>query len=438
MMRKFLPFVSALFLTAVLFGCGSVGDPESTRVEAPTESVSDTSGGISDGTSSTGTSSADSGDDSSGSADTGDGSSGSADTGDNSASDTDSDTAPDTSEPEKTPESLRAGEILSGMTDDEKIAQLIFTRVPSNGQTAVDLMKKYSFGGYVFFASDFQNRDADSFREYADSLKEAAKITPLLAADEEGGTVTRISRFTQYRASKFLSPRELMAGGEELVRSDTAEKCALLGKIGLNMNLAPVADISTDKNDFIYYRSAGDTDAAVTYVRAYVETSTENGIGASLKHFPGYGNNADTHTGIAVDERPIETFREEDFLPFQAGIDAGACVVMVSHNTVKCMDPDRPASLSAKVHEILRDELSFDGVITTDDLAMEAITDAYGAEEAAVLALEAGNDLICCSDPEVKFTALKNALSSGRITMERIEESVARILIYKLTLGIIG
>ena len=229
-----------------------------------------------------------------------------------------------------------------------------------------------------------------------------------------------------------------MAGGTELLASDTREKCRLLSSLGLNLNLAPVADISTDPNDFIPYRSAGDLVAATDYVTAYVTESVKAGVGSALKHFPGYGNNADTHTGIAVDKRSAETFRGSDFLPFRAGIEAGCGIVMVSHNIVECFDKENPASLSAEVHRVLREELSFDGVITTDDLAMQAITDSYGSGEAAVLAIEAGNDLICCSDLSVKYEAVKSAYESGRISLSRIEESVLRILEYKVTMGLLS
>src|SRR5699024_4347972 len=121
----------------------------------------------------------------------------------------------------------------------------------------------------------------------------------------------------------------------------------LLTSLGLNLNLAPVADVSTDPSDFIYDRTIGrDAQTTAEYIRASVETYLENGLACTLKHFPGYGNNGDTHTGLVYDNRPMETFETSDFLPFKAGIEAGAQCVLVSHNVVTCMDPDVPASLS--------------------------------------------------------------------------------------------
>jgi beta-N-acetylhexosaminidase len=261
----------------------------------------------------------------------------------------------------------------------------------------------------------------------------------LIGADEEGGTVIRISGYSQFRAAPFWAPRDLFrAGGFELIRSDTLEKAKLLKTLGLNVNLAPVCDVSTNPEDFIYYRTLG-ADAAATsqYVRTVVEAMEQAGLGSVLKHFPGYGNNEDTHTGSAYDERAYSVFESSDFLPFEAGIQAGAGGVLVSHNVVSCMDPDAPATLSPEVHRILREELHFGGVILTDDLSMGAIVRFAGDEDAAVLAVLAGNDMLLCSEYESQLPAVINAAKDGRIPMERIDESVARILRWKISLGLI-
>ena len=157
-----------------------------------------------------------------------------------------------------------------------------------------------------------------------------------------------------------------------------------------------------------------------------------------LKHFPGYGNNEDTHTGIARDKRPMSQFTETDFLPFSAGIEAGVPCVLVSHIIVECMDAEQPASLSAKVHQILRENLGFTGVIMTDDLSMEAITEYTGGENPAVAAFLAGNDMLMCSDLEQSYQALLEAVQQGEVTEERLNESVARILAWKYSKGILS
>ena len=157
-----------------------------------------------------------------------------------------------------------------------------------------------------------------------------------------------------------------------------------------------------------------------------------------LKHFPGYGNNVDTHTGIALDERPYETFQTSDFLPFTAGIQAGADAVLVSHNIAAAMDETLPASLSPAVHQVLREELGFDGVILTDDLAMDAVAQYAQDGSVAVLAVQAGNDMIVTTDFETQIPQVVAAVEDGVISEERIDQSVARVLAWKYDLGLLG
>ncbi len=209
--------------------------------------------------------------------------------------------------------------------------------------------------------------------------------------------------------------------------------------LGINLNFAPVCDVSQDSQDFIYARSFGqDAKQTAVYVQTAVQVMNEEHMGSVLKHFPGYGNNSDTHTGIAYDDRPYETFVNSDFQPFQAGIDAGADMILVAHNVVSSMDDQVPASISLQVHNILRKELGFDGVIITDDLVMEGVRQFAGDAEIAVRAVQAGNDMLCCTDFEVQVPAVIQAVENGEITEERLNESVLRILKMKIKLGIIA
>ncbi|MGN1103100.1 MAG: glycoside hydrolase family 3 N-terminal domain-containing protein, partial [Huintestinicola sp.] len=153
-----------------------------------------------------------------------------------------------------------------------------------------------------------------------------------------------------------------------------------------------------------------------------------NGAGSCLKHFPGYGSNADTHTGISVDKRSAESFREKDFIPFEYGINVGVSSVMVCHNIVEAFDSERPASLSVEVHRILREELGFKGVIISDDMGMDAIKLYSGGESPYVLAVLAGNDLVCTSDIPTAYEAILAAVKDGRIPEEAVDESCIRIL----------
>ena len=189
----------------------------------------------------------------------------------------------------------------------------------------------------------------------------------------------------------------------------------------------------------MYYRSLGlNPEETGTVVSGMVETMKENGIAAVLKHFPGYGNNADTHVGIARDKRPLKELEKNDLVPFRAGFDAGCGAVLVSHTIVECLDTELPASLSPTVISYIREEMSFDGVIVTDDLVMEAITDAYGPEESAVMAILAGNDLLCSSEYEIQYRAVLEAVEEGRISMDLLDAAVLRVLTWKYQMGLLG
>ncbi len=328
-----------------------------------------------------------------------------------------------------------ARRLLDGMSLEEKAGQMFIARCPE--EEAAAMAEQYQPGGYLLFARDFEGRTKEQAAEEIQSYQAVSRIPMLIGVDEEGGTVTRISRYPAFRSEPFASSQELyQQGGFEAVAEDTLEKCELLKSLGVNVNFAPVCDVSENPEDFIYERSFGqNAELTAEYVKTVVEAMEGQKVACVLKHFPGYGSNADTHTGIAYDSRPYEVFEASDFLPFRAGIEGGAQMVLVSHNIVSCMDGERPASLSARVHEILREELGFSGVIVTDDLAMDGIRDFTDDSSAAVLAVQAGNDLICCTDFETQIPAVIAAVEAGTITEERIEESVLRILELKLSLG---
>lgn len=326
--------------------------------------------------------------------------------------------------------------LLKTLSLEEKVAQMFIVRCPQ--KDAANTIAQYQFGGYILFARDFKNKTKAQATADIKSYQQAAKVPMLIAVDEEGGKVNRVSLYKAFRDTPFLSPQELYAeGGLPRVKEDTVEKCALLRSLGINLNLAPVCDVSTNPVDYIYSRTFGqDAPQTAEYIKTVVSTMRANKMGSALKHFPGYGNNVDTHKGIATDDRPLSKFRESDFLPFKSGIDAGAGVVLVSHNIVTAIDPNRPASLSSAAHRILRDELGFQGLIMTDDLSMGAIRDYTGGEEAAVMAVQAGNDLICCTDYKTQYAAVLKAVRDGRISEARINESALRILRYKFSAGL--
>lgn len=340
--------------------------------------------------------------------------------------------------PEPPPEPDPAEVYVDGLTLEQQVAQLFFARCPDVG--AADLAAQYDIGGYILFGRDFEGQTLESVTQTIQSYQDAAATPMLIGVDEEGGTVTRVSLYSAFRAAgRFQSPQALFTeGGLQRIEEDTVEKDALLASLGINVNLAPVCDVSTDPADFINARAFGqDAEATSEYVRTVVQQMKSDGMGMVLKHFPGYGSNVDTHTGIAQDTRPIEQFRQSDFLPFAAGIETGAQAILVCHNIVACMDDTLPASLSPAVHDVLRDELGFDGVVMTDDLVMQAITDYTGDADAAVLAVQAGNDMLISSDFVTQYNAVLAAVEDGTITADRIRESAVRVVHWKIELGLI-
>ena len=345
--------------------------------------------------------------------------------------------APPPPEPVPPPDPLE--EILSSMTLAEKVGQVFFVRCPA--ESAAEDVSAYHLGGYILFGRDTKDKTANELIQAIQSYQDNASVPLLIGVDEEGGPVVRVSSNPYLRSSKFQSPQKLFAsGGMARVAADAREKDVLLKALGFNVNLAPVADASTNSSDFIYPRAFGqDAAATADYVSAVTAQMAADGMGSVLKHFPGYGDNADTHTGIAVDERPYEDFVNSDFLPFSAGFQSGGAMtaVLVSHNIVECMDGELPASLSPNVHRILREELGFDGVVMTDNLAMEAVSAYAGDGAVAVMALEAGNDLILTTDYRTQIPKVIEAVKNGTLSEEAIDTACRRVLRWKQALGLL-
>ncbi|MBO7667177.1 MAG: beta-hexosaminidase, partial [Firmicutes bacterium] len=331
----------------------------------------------------------------------------------------------------------RARQIMDGMSLGEQVGQMFLARCPE--YDGAEEAARLHLGGYVLFDRDLAYYGFDEAKARIASYQQAADLPMFMAVDEEGGEVVRISCYPAYRYERFASPQEVYSnGGLEGLAADAREKAALLLSLGVNVDLAPVADVSTSPYDFIYSRSLGE-DAATTAhaVAAMVKGLEQVGVSACLKHFPGYGDNGDTHSGVETDYREAEVFYEQDLLPFRAGCDAGADFVLVSHNIVVAFDAELPSSLSPAVHSLLRDELGFSGLIITDDLAMEGVAGLYGVDETAVLAVLAGNDMLLSSDPEEQIDAVLNAVETGRVPEELIDGAVQRILRTKIRAGLI-
>lgn len=264
-------------------------------------------------------------------------------------------------------------------------------------------------------------------------------IPLFVGVDQEGGTVER----TPPGITRL--PDALDFGAVDQARR--AEVCRTLGEtlgrtcqtFGFNLDFAPVADIwSNPENTVIGKRAFGtDADTVVQCVPSVVRGMREAGVVPVVKHFPGHGDTAvDSHVGLPVVDKTVAELEAMELLPFRAAIEGGASAVMVGHILMTQLDRDKPSSLSpAVVSGLLRETLGFEGVIFTDDLTMGAVSQSYSLGEAAVLAMEAGCDqlLICheADNLEAARTALLEAVESGRITQERLDQSLRRILALK-------
>lgn len=321
---------------------------------------------------------------------------------------------------------------LKKLSLEEKIGQIFLVRVPENNK--ISDLKKYQFGGYLLFARDFTGKTKDEVIKMVDEFQENANIPLLIATDEEGGKVSRLSSNTNLVSSPFKSSSELYKeGGMDLIKKDTINKSETLEELGINLNLAPVVDVSTDPNSYMYERTIKEnTSITSTYAKTVIEASKGSKVSYTLKHFPGYGDNADTHKTSATDNRTYSKIMEDDIPPFRAGIKAGAEAVLVSHTIVPAMDKDNPSSLSATTHNVLRNELGFTGIIITDDLAMGAVN----VDNAVVKAIKAGNDLLIVTDYESSIKEVKDAIEDSTLSKEAVDKMAFRIIAWKYYKGL--
>lgn len=355
------------------------------------------------------------------------------------------DTGDTTTEPEAESEYVtKAKETVANMSLEEQVYQL-FIVTPEDltgveaatqaGDATKTALEQYPVGGIVYFDKNLEN--VDQIKSLLSNTQSYAKTPLLLAVDEEGGTVSRLGNrglgVTKLGdMADYDDPQEIHTMGKTLGEELLA--------LGFNLDFAPVADVSASGSAIGGRAFSDDAETAASLVGSMVAGMKESGILCTLKHFPGLGGvSADTHDGAASTSATLDQLKEKDFLPFQAGIDAGAPLVMVSHLSVPAVTgDDRPASLSSSIIDgLLRQELGFDGVVVTDALNMEAITDHFTAAEAAVQALEAGADLLLMpEDFQAAADGVLHAIDTGSIPQETVTDSVVRVLAMKYEYGI--
>ena len=321
---------------------------------------------------------------------------------------------------------------LSKMTLDEKIGQVILAGAPATHQ--IETLQKNNYSGYILYKRDFDGKTANEVIKHINSLQKSSKIPLLIAVDEEGGSVIRVSSNSKLVSEPFKSSQELYnEGGLSLIKTDTINKSKILNNLGINVNLAPVVDVTDDKDAYIYKRTLGqNTEVTSEYAKTVISASKGTGVSYTLKHFPGYGNNKDTHDGISTDNRTYEELVKNDLPPFISGVKAGAEAVLVGHNIISSVDSKNPATLSASVHNLLTNEVGFTGISITDDLSMAAITDS----DALVKALMAGNDLLIVTDSESSVNKILKAVNEGTLSEKVVDKAALRVLAWKYYKGL--
>lgn len=353
-------------------------------------------------------------------------------------------------EPPLTPEEQSVQNTLGGMTLEEKLCQLFFvTPEALSGGTAVCEadealcagLAAYPVGGVILFGDNIAGRE--QVTALLSGMQGASRIPLLLGVDEEGGLVSRLSGagITQRYDPMAVYGAE---GATDRVEEIGGELAAALRSVGFSVDFAPVADIVTNPNNTEIGSRSFSSDPAVAseMVRAMVRGLQNGGCGACLKHFPGMGSTeADSHYGTSISPRTLDELRRSELLPFAAGIDEGVGMVMVSHMSLpNALGDDTPCDLSPEiVTGLLRKELGFNGVVITDSHAMASISARYGAGEAALLAIQAGCDIVLMpADLDAAVTALLHAVNNGELTEARIDESVTRILTLKYRCGLLA
>lgn len=337
-------------------------------------------------------------------------------------------------------------ETLAGMTLHEKVCQMMFVTpeeltgedgVTVAGDATRQALENYPVGGIVYFAKNLESQD--QVKEMIDNSQKYSSIGLFVATDEEGGVVNRLMDTvgTTYIGSMYYYKDD----GDEMAYENAYTIANDMSALGFNLDFAPVADVwSTPDNTVIGERAYSDDYAqAAELVGNAVKGFNDGGVMCTLKHFPGHGDTAeDSHYSSAYVHRTKEEIMADEMQPFRSGIEAGAEFVMVGHLIVPDID-EVPATLSYKIATgILRDELKFEGVAITDSFEMESIADNYSVDDAVVMSVKAGMDMILQpKDMASAVNSIEQAVANGELSEDRIDESVRRILTLKESRGLL-
>ncbi len=342
--------------------------------------------------------------------------------------------------------------IVNNMTLEEKVGQ-IFMVAPEavdkdGGSTTVFTeniekeIEKYNLGGYILFASNIEN--PTQTQELINGLKKSSKIQPFVGVDEEGGRVARIGKNSAMGVEK-IEPMAQVGKSQNYERAN--EIGTTIGKyiknLGFNLDFAPDTDVLTDSNNTeIGDRSFGNDPEVVGKMATEVVKGLQSeNISTVLKHFPGHGGSiGNSHQGFSLSNRTEEELKKCEIVPFKTAIENGADCVMVAHMSLPNVTGDNiPATLTKKVvTDMLKTELNFKGVVFSDSMSMGAITENYGTGDACVKAVEAGIDMVLMPENlDEAYNAVLEAVKNGKISQERLDDAVSRIIKAKIQRGII-
>lgn len=341
--------------------------------------------------------------------------------------------------------------LLEQMTLEEKVYQMFMVKpeqltgiypTTASGEITKNAIESYPVGGIIYFADNLvsvsQTKSMlENVQQYA---KDSSGVGIFTAVDEEGGTVARVAQklgTTAFYNMQYYGELNDSNQGYDIGYTIGSD----LKSIGFNLDFAPVADVNINDYNELGSRIFSSNPSIVANMATSVARGIQDaGISATLKHFPGLGaEDGNTHEdSFVVIDRTIEQLRENEFIPFQAGIDAGVDFVMVSHQIITGFEDNLPADLSyTVVTEYLRGELAFDGIAITDSQQMNTISNVYSSGEAAIMSIKAGIDIILMPENlQEAVSAVCNAVQEGEISEERINESVTRILNKKYELGL--
>lgn len=359
-----------------------------------------------------------------------------------------------TPSPEKTPDSIESAAqmLLAKMSLEEKIYQMFIVtpeQLRGSGGTVTQIdsvlqaaLQQRPVGGVICFEGHI--RTPAQTTGLLAGLQTASRLGLFIAVDEEGGRVARLGKNSAMGTTAFPPMLEIgESGSTENARNVGRTIGKEIKPFGFNLDLAPVADVfSNPNNPAVGNRCfSRDPRIAAEMVAACVEGFKESGMLCTLKHFPGHGDTeTDTHYGAAISNKTLKELQECEFLPFQAGIAAGADVIMIAHLSLpNVTGNDLPATLSREIITgLLREQLGFNGLIITDAMNMEAITKYFSPGEAAVMTIQAGTDIVLMpNDLSDAVNGVLSAVKNGKLSEARINESVYRILHAKLEQGII-